>query len=824
LLALVWNRSAESKSEAMLYNYLKIAIRNLVRNKVYSFINIFGLALGVACCLLLALYIQDEVRVDKHHRGLENIYRIITRFESERGLDKLGTTSPPIAMTLMGEIGEIESAARVLNPPGVGENLIRYGENVFYESDGFIADSTIFDVLTFDFIEGNRAKSLTGANSVVISEHLAKKLFNDESALNKVISITQGGVTDNFTITGVYGEKHRSHLKINFIISMMSSGWAAYIRTDPEAAAEWAGNNFVPAYLKLIAGHDKAAVERKMNEVLNKYGAEDMKALGMKKSLSLEPLKDIYLMSDVGRSPRITYLYVIASIALFILLIACINFMNLSTAKAGKRAAEIGIRKVMGAYRGVVVRQLLGETMVIVVIAIVVSLVIVQAGLPYFNDVTGKAVSLETENLFYFSGALLLITLITGMVAGSYPAFYLSSFEPAQVLKGKWTLGNASGLLRQSLVVFQFMIAIILVCGMIIIGEQLTYMQEKELGFDAKAKLVLPLRTRDARQQYEALKKELQQNSSIISISATNYIPGTMILSDMLFYPDGGSMETAVLHRRNQVDAGYMNLMDMTLIAGRPFTGNIEMERRKVIANETSVRKLGMTPEQIIGQNIHFEWHGEKVTFEVIGVMKDYHQTSLKEAINPTLFELADAPNRYAYLVAAVNTTNIPETIAFIESTWKRLIDDTPLEYSFLDASLQKQYNEDRKVSGIITTFTVIAMIICALGLYGLSTYMAERRFKEIGVRKVLGASINQIMGMMSQEFIRLVAIAFVIATPIAWYAMTRWLESFAYHVPVQIEVFVYAGLASLVIAIITVSYQSYKAASVNPVNSLRTE
>jgi putative ABC transport system permease protein len=808
----------------MFQNYLKIAVRNLVRNKLYSLINIVGLALGVACCLLLALYIQNELSVDKHHRNLENLYRIVTRFETDRGIDRLGTTSPPIAPVMMEEIAEIESAARVLNPPGVSENLIKYEDKIFYESNGFIADSTVFDVLTFYFIEGNPAKSLTEANTLVISERLAKKLFGDEPALNKIIGLSQGGALDNFKITGVFKENTRSHLPINFLVSMMSSGWAAYIRTNPEATTEWAGQNFVPAYVRLVSGHSAAEVEKKMNQVLVKYGADDMKALGLRKTLSLEPLKDIYLKSDIGKSPRIIYLYVIGSIALFILLIACINFMNLSTAKASKRAAEIGIRKVMGAFRSSLVRQLLGETMVIVAVAMTLSVMMIQLGLPFFNHVTGKNISLETNNLFYFSGALIVITLVTGLIAGSYPAFYLSSFQPAQVLKGKWQLGNVTRWLRQALVIFQFMIAIILVCGMLIISKQITYMQEKELGFNSNAKLVLPLRTRDARLQYETLKKEFQKNNAIETLSGVNYIPGTMILSDMLFYPEGGNMETAVMIRRNQVDAGYMEMMGLKLAAGRMFSDNREMESRKVILNETAAAKLGFTSEQAIGQQIHFEWQGTKYSFDVIGVMKDYHQVSLKESITPTLFEIPSENNGYANLVASVQTHELKNTLQTMEATWKNLVNDTPFEYLFLDEKLQQQYKEDRNVSDIITAFTLIAMVICSLGLFGLSTYMAERRFKEIGVRKVLGASVNQIMGMMSQEFIKLVIIAFVISIPIAWFVMKEWLSGFAYHISLSIDVFIYAGAGALAIALITVSYESYKAASVNPVNSLRSE
>ncbi len=808
----------------MLQNYLKIALRNLLRNKTYSFINIAGLALGVACCLLLTLYIQDELSYDKHHRNLENLYRITTQFESDMGINKLGNSSPPIAMTLMEELSEVESATRALNPPGVSQYLIRYEDNIFYEPNGLFADSTLFDVLTYEFKEGNPWKALTDANTVVIAETLAYKLFGDESALDKIIMISQGGTEDNFKITGVFRESSKSHIKANFFMSMLSTGWGAYVRSDA-AAREWAGQNFVPSYIRLIAGHDKKEVERKMNDLLIKYGGEGMKALGMKKTLGLEPVKDIYLKSDIGQSPRITYLYIIALIAFFILLIACINFMNLSTAKATRRAAEIGIRKVMGAYRSSLISQILGEAMVIVIIAILLSIVILQLSLPFFNLVTGKSISFDSENMPFFILVLAVISLVTGLIAGSYPAFYLSSFQPAQVLKGKFNLSSASGFLRQGLVVFQFMIAITLTCGMIVISKQLKFMQEKDLGFDSKAKIVLPLRTKSAQDQYLTLKNQLENNSSIGKASGAEYIPGSPIYSDMNFYSEGGNMDKSVMHRRNTVDADYINVLGLKLIAGRDFSNNPNSEaKNNIIINRTSANKLGFEPDQMVGQSLYFDWQGQKHTFVVVGVIEDYHQTSPKEAINPTVFEIATESQQFPFLIASVNTANFNETTAMIEKTWKGLVNDTPFEYYFVDEAIQKQYHEDRKVSQIITAFTMIAMVICSLGLYGLSTYMAERRIKEIGVRKVMGASIGQIVSMMSKEFVRLVLIALLISVPLSWYTMNQWLTGFAYHIPINFTIFIYAGAAALLIALITVSFESVKAASANPVNSLRSE
>jgi putative ABC transport system permease protein len=359
----------------------------------------------------------------------------------------------------------------------------------------------------------------------------------------------------------------------------------------------------------------------------------------------------------------------------------------------------------------------------------------------------------------------------------------------------------------------------------LIISNQLNFMQEKNLGYDYRAKIVLPLRTEEARNQYDALKNQIENNNNITAVSGTSYIPGNPIFNDMMFYPDGGNMEKAVDIRRNIVDEGYMEMLDMKLIAGRIFTDNRKMDSdNKLILNRTAATKLGFTPEKMVGQNLHFDWQGKKYDFTVIGVMEDFHQTSLHEEIKPTLFEMADSTKRYDYIVASVSTENFEQTMESIETIWKSVINDTPFEYSFLDQNIQKQYEEDRRISKIITSFGLIAMIICSLGLYGLSSYMAETRFKEIGIRKVMGASVSQIVAMMSAEFVKLVLIAFVIAVPIAWFTMDNWLEGFAYRMPVQWMVFVWAGFVAISIALITVSFESIKAAIANPVDSLRNE
>ncbi len=807
----------------MFRSYIIIAWRNIVRSKAYSIINVSGLTLGVACCLLLALYIQDEMSYDQHHARLDDLYRVTTAFEGAI-YNTTGAASPPIANALTSEIPEVEAATRLVVPPWTSENLIRYKDALFYESEGAIADSSLFDVLTYEFIEGQATHALTDPHAVVITARLAKRLFGNDKALDQTISI-QGVVTGEFKVTGVIRDNAKTFFPVNFIVSMNSTGGIAdYINSEGVANA-WAGQNFMPTFVRLSPGHDVASVVGKMNQVLQKFGAEDMKARGIQKTLGLEPVKDIYLRSAIGQSPRITSLYVIASIAGFILLIASINFINMSTARATKRAAEIGVRKVMGAFRSSLIKQILSEAMVIVLISISTSAIAVQLILPYFNQLTGKTISLGTENTGYFVMALLTLTIVTGVLAGCYPAFYISSFQPAQVLKGKFNMSGTNGQLRRGMVVFQFMIAITLVCGVIIMSKQLKYMQEKDLGFDASAKIILPLRTGDARGQYESLQNELTGMGTVKEVSAAEFIPGSHIYSDSRLHMEGTTVDMAISLQHNEVDYRFIELLGIKLIAGRSFTDNRAMEsQRKVILNRTAAKKYGMEPDAIVGKRLFFEGQGQKFDYEVIGVMEDYHQISLKEEIYPTMFTMDAEKNDYGFMVTSLNTKDFRQTIAVIENIWKKRIKSTPFEFSFLDEDIRKQYSTDRKVSQIVTSFSLIAMLISCLGLYGLSTFMAERRFKEIGIRKVLGASVTQITGLMSSEFVKLVIIAAIIAVPIAWYAMDKWLAEFAYHISVDVFVFIYAAVGALIIALLTVSFESIRAASANPVKSLRNE
>jgi putative ABC transport system permease protein len=809
----------------MLRNHLLLAFRNLVRHKSYSFITIFGLAVGVACCLLLVLFIQDEMQYDQHHHDVQSLYRIVSHITRDAQSEDLGVCSPPIAMAMADEIPEVQKALRMVTSPGVTENLIRFEDKTFYETDGYMADSTLFDFFAFTFVEGTPHNALTRPNTVVVTEKMATKLFGSGRALDKVITITQGGPSGDYRITGVVKEMEHSHIKANFIISLASpGGWTEFIRTSPE----WAGQNFVPSYVKLQPGSQLAAVEKKMNDVLVRHGAESMKAFGFDKTLSLEPVKDIYLRSPIDKSPRIVYVYIVAAIAAFVLLIACINFINLTTARATRRATEIGIRKVMGAFRGVLIRQILGEAMLVVITAVIISLVLIEVALPWFNRLVDKSITLHTLPSLSFVLTVLAITLLTGLLAGSYPAFYLTAFQPATVLKNK-AATNRSGGLRKALVVFQFVVAIVLVCGMIMVSQQLAFIREKNLGFDAKAKVVVPLRTESARKAYAALKQNYQQQPSVQKVSGADYLPG-MYWNDIVLFRSGKTREEGVGHFMNDVAYDFNDVLNIKLVAGRPFTANLASDQDKIIINEASAKALGFTPAQAVGQRVgqSFFMHadGTPVLYEIIGVMQDFHRMSLHEPIEPAFMKLP-SPERgevFGNLVVDIGAGALPEVMANLEKSWKKIVSDTPFDYSFLDENIQKLYRDDQKASSIIITFTCIALVLCCLGLYGLSSYTAERRVKEIGVRKVMGASVQQIVRLMSSEFAKLVCIAIVIAVPLAWYGMVLWLEGFAYKTTINAMVFVSGGMIALVIALATVSFESIRAALRNPADALRNE
>jgi putative ABC transport system permease protein len=817
----------------MLKNYITVAIRHLLKNKVFSFINILGLSTGIACCLMLALYIQDEFSYEKHFQGHERVYRLYTIFSKDGKPESFPRTSPPIAMDLIDEVADVETATRVVNPPEVEVHLIHHGDNTFYEKQGVLVDSTFLDVFPYELKYGDRNTALDAPATLLLSEKLATKIFGQKNPLDEMLIINSGRASDTFKVSGVikYTGLH-SHVDADFYMSMKSKGWGEYILQE----RTWAWNNFVGSYVKLKPGASANNVEGRLPGLLEKYAGTDLKNAGIKKELHLQPLDKVRLYSDFSTtftsdtgSDGIIYVYILSSLGAFILLLACINFMNLTTAKATQRAGEVGIRKSMGANRFVVMKQFIGESMTIVFVSLLISIGLVYGVLPIINSVTDKTLSINSSNIIFVVGSMLTIGIFTGLIAGSYPAFFLSAFEPAKVLKNKNLSSDGSQWLRKSLVVFQFVIAITLISSIIIIRQQLGYVQNKPLGFSQEDVIMIPLRTEEANNKFVSLKNELKQIAGVNEVSATTSLPSTPLFRDFALYPEGSTMEKATLHRVVMVDEDYFKLLDIKMLAGRDFNAELDTfsyshPDNKIIVNRESLRVSNIPLDKAIGALLFTEWDGKLRKHEIIGVVEDFHQFSLHMPILPMLFSVPTGRNQYGYVAASIDTKNYSAIVSQMQQAWARTIKDSPFESELLSSSVKRQYEADSKIMLLLNWSTGLAIVICCLGLYGLSVYVAERKIKEIGIRKVLGASVANIIGMLSKDFIILVMIAFVLAIPIGYYSMSKWLENFAYKIELGYIVFIGAGVISFLIAWLTVGFESLRAAMNNPVKSLRNE
>jgi putative ABC transport system permease protein len=816
----------------MLKNYFTVAVRHLLKNKTFSLINILGLSTGIACCLLLTLYIQDEFSFEKHFNGHDRVYRIYTAFTKEGKTDLFPRCSPPIAMDLISEVPEIETATRVVNPPEVEVHVIRYEDETYYEKKGVLVDSTFLDVFPYSLKEGDAATALDAPSSVLLSEKLATKIFHDKSPLDELLIINSGRSADTFRVTGVIKETpYHSHVDSDFYLNMNSDGWGQWISQN----RTWAWNNFVGGYVKLKNSTTSKTVEEKFPALVEKYAGTDLKDAGLKKELFLQPLDDIRLYSDFTDtfgdtgSGGITYIYILGSIGIFILLLACINFMNLTTAKASQRAGEVGIRKSMGANRGVLMRQFIGESMTVVFVSLVLSLLIVSLVLPVINQVADKELGFNSTNIVFVTVSMIAIGLVTGLVAGSYPAFFLSAFEPARVLKNKNLSSDGSQWLRKGLVVFQFIIAITLISSIIIIQQQLKYIQNKPLGFQQEHVIMIPMRTQEATNNFLVLRNEFRQIAGVNEVSGTTSLPSTPLFRDFALYPKGSTNEKGVLHRVANVDENYFKVLGIKMIAGRDFvaekdTFSVVVPDNKVIVNQESLKVFNIPLDNAVGSEIMAEWDGVVRRHEIIGVVEDFHQFSLHQPITPMLFYVPAGRNQYVFLTVSVDGKNYQSTLAQMKTSWEKVVRATPFESLFLADSVKRQYEADNRISLMLTWSTGLAILICCLGLYGLSIYVAERRIKEIGIRKVLGASVPNIVGMLSKDFVKLVMIAFIIAIPLGYYGMDKWLENFAYRIELGYTVFILAGVLSFLIAWFTVGFESLKAAMGNPVKALRNE
>jgi putative ABC transport system permease protein len=810
-------------SYGMLQNYFKIAWRNLIKKTAYSTINIFGLGLGIACCFLIFMFVQDELSYDNYHEKGDRIYRVIHGWKSTDDSKSAGSNpfwvwgNAPIGPAIGNEFPEIE---KVVQFSGRSDILLSIDDKHYQEDGVFFMDSTAFDVFSWKLTKGDPKTALVAPYSIVLTETTARKYFGNSDPMGKPLKGSEASSgrsnAGDYTVTGVIPDlPSNSHFRFNALLSM-----STFKKSNPKIFDAWGYADFY-TYFLVNEKFDRAAFEQKIPSLL-------LRAQGDPKSkytIAIEPLKDVYLRTDAERQPgetgSLSNIYVFSVIGLFILAIAIINFMNLSTARSMERAKEVGIRKSIGAYRSSLIFQFLGESFIIVFLSVLVAIGLVLIAMPSMASFTGKVLSIQHvitwENIPIFFGILLLISVI----AGSYPALALSGFAPATVIKGiaKSNLGGVN--LRRALVVFQFALSIALIAGTIIVYTQLNHLLDKDLGFDKERMLVLDYNYDElVNRGSEALKVEMEANPAILSAAFSRSVPGS-------YFPHAFTeIQTADGEMKGdgqpifQVGMDFINHFDLELVAGRSYSRDHPSDSGKaLVINEAAARQYGYTnPAEIIGKKFS-QWGREG---EVIGVVKDFNYISLHRNIEPLTLPLEPYVSRYLSL--KVKSGDMSKTIADVGEIWSKLAPHRPFLYSFLDEDFNRQYKSDFIFRKLFTTFSCLAIFIACLGLLGLATYTAEQRTKEIGIRKVLGAEVHNIVALLSKDFIKLVIVSILIATPISWYAMKQWLAGFAYRMEIQPWIFVLAGLAALSIAVLTISYQSFKSARMNPVSSLKSE
>lgn len=802
----------------MLQNYIKIAFRNLWKSKIYSGVNIVGLALGLACCTAIGLYILDEFQYDRFHSKLDRIYRIVSHQKQADGLYNVAVTPGPLAPTLTTDFPEVEKVTRI----GRWRGTLSRGTQTVETESMLITESSFFSTFDFPLVAGNAQEALATPNEVVISEDMALRLFGESWSKQGILG--QSLVFNNeipFVVAGV-AKTPPTHSSIQFDV-LLPYKWLE--KTD-EWSQKWNSNNYHTYVLLKPEAAESANLTNfsaKLSGQLNRYTPTEDR-------LYLQSMRDSYLRSkfdfetDWGLRSDILYIRIFVAVGLILLLIAVVNFINLATARASQRAREVGVRKTIGAQRTWLVMQFLGEALLMTCLAVAMSLLLVQALLPLFNGLAAKTLVLPF-NEPYFWLALTGLTLVVSLLTGLYPAFFLSSFRPAQILKGTGAtqaLSVQSGrVFRQSLVVGQFALAVGLVIGSVVIYRQLAFVQNKKLGFDQSQLMYVRLKG-ELRNKVLPFKQAVQQLPGVTVAS-----PTTGALVDMVNQGDieweGQQPNDKFLITNMNVDPDFVATTGMKLAAGRNFSWRIPSDTSATMGafmlNETAAKRMGWTPEQAIGKRLKF-WGPSGV---VVGVLTDFHFRPLRVAIEPFIFRFRP-DNPYFNLLVKTKPGAVPQTIAGITALYKKMEPASPLSYGFVDQELDAQYRAEQRMGRIILYFSILSIFVSCLGLFGLTTFTAEARTKEIGVRKVLGASVGSIVTLLSKDFLKPVLVAIVIASPIAWYAMTNWLRDFAYKVDLDWWVFVLSGTLAIGVAMLTVSFQSLKAALDNPVKSLRTE
>lgn len=807
----------------MIKNFFKIAWRALWKNKAFTIINITGLATGLACFILITLYVSDELSFDKHFKDGDDIYRVNSDIRFGGTDLKLAVCSDPMGSTLKKDYPNVEEFTRVY--ASSGSKLVKKENSFITETKVAHVDSTFFSVFQLPAIEGNTTTALNEPNTVVITASTAKKYFNSLNVLGKTIEANR----TPYKITAVIEDiPTNTHFNFDMIFSMKNVDYQM---------GNFLSHNF-HTYIKLKKNTDPKVFEKNFDQVINTYvipqarmsmninSMDDFKKAGNNLVYSLISVKDIHLKSDrfpeLSATGNIQYVYIFSAVAIFILVLACINFMNLSTARSANRAREVGIRKVLGTNRASLIKQFLSESIFLVIISTIIALGITALVLPLFNDIAAKSIeysSIFTGNML---PVLILLPFIVGGLAGVYPAFFLSSFKPVAVLKGNLSGASKKSVLRNGLVVFQFATSIILMVGTLVVFKQLNYIQNKQLGFN-KDQILLVSGVNELRENKNPFKNEVMSLSGVKNGTISSFLPVSFSSRSDRTYSTEATMTTSNSFNMQSwgVDYDYIETLGMEIVKGRNFSRDFGSDSLSIIINETTAKMMGTGDP--IGKKLYINTdQGSPLTpLTVVGVVKDFHYESMRQGIAPMVMTLS-----FNGWIACfkVNTTDIQSLVKQVEQKWKSIAPNLPFSYQFMDDAFDNMYRTEQRIGKIALSFAVIAILIACLGLFGLATYMAERRVKEIGIRKVLGATVLNITSMLSTDFLKLVLVAALIAFPVAWFAMNSWLEDFAYRINISVWIFIIAGVMSIIIALATVSFQAIKAALRNPVKSLRTE
>jgi putative ABC transport system permease protein len=804
----------------MLRTYFKTACRFLLKNKTFSFINVFGLAVGTLCCLYILVYVNDQYSYDKHHADVNRIYRVDKKLSTNDGVFNLANSGGFICPALKRDFPEIEQFTRVVPFIGIDKHLLRYKDHSVYETNPFYVDSTFFQVFTYHFLEGN-VNALMKPYTAVLLKSTADKLFGNTDPIGKTITIDNTQQITDYTVTGVVDESlGKSHLHANIFVAMNSGGNGEYTMHNDS----WLQNNYIASYIKLRPNANVNLLEKKFPAFVSKYAGKQLKDAGLSVDMYLQPISSIHTTTGMenpglGKPVSTTFLAILVLIASLIQIIACINFMNLSTARASKRAKEVGVRKVIGADRSDLIKQFLGESFLLSFISVLIALPLLIIALPQLNNITQADISLDFMKDYRIWVILASLILVTGLVAGSYPAFYLSAFRVIKVIKGNFTSDISVSGIRKSLVVFQFVLSIVLITGIVIIYSQLEYIKNKDIGFDKDQRLIFTFNTGESFKYIPAFMEDLRQVSGVKEVSnSSKFLSNPSLFSNVFTLPgqrpaEGKEADFIVS------DEFFVKANGIKLIGGRDFRAD---DSAKVLVNETFMKNIGLSVQKAPGTKLI---DGNSRTWEIAGVMKDFNFGSLHKNVEPFMLWMNHKQDGlWANLTVHTATSNYKDLLSKIEAIWRKDLPALPFEYSFLDEQVQKQYESDISMSHIINVFTLVAICISCLGLFGLAAFSAEQRNKEIGIRKVLGASVSGIVQLLSTDFLKLVLLAFLIATPISWWAMNKWLQGFAFKVSIRWWMFAIPGVTTIIIALLTVSSQAVKAAVMNPVRSLRSE